>query len=96
MDQYATWLESISKTTPNLDSYLTASANSVSEFRRFIAKVLAEGNGKAVRSKRVSVIDCIPVANKKVASANDVDKVVNAIRTKLLAELKENDELNLD
>ena len=61
-----------------------------------IAKVLAEGNGKAVRSKRVSVIDCIPVANKKVASADDVDKVVNAIRTKLLAELKENDELNLD
>ena len=95
-EQYATWLGSISKTTPNLDSYLTASANSVSEFRRFIAKVLAEGNGKAVRSKRVSVIDCIPVANKKVASADDVDKVVNAIRTKLLAELKENDELNLD
>ncbi len=95
-EQYATWLGSISKTTQNLDSYITASANSVSEFRRFIAKVLAEGNDTAVRSKRVSVIDCIPVANKKVSSADDVDKVVNAIRTKLLAELKENDELNLD
>ncbi len=94
-EQYETWLGSISKTMTNLDSYLTASTNTVRDFKKFIAKVMAE-SGDTTRSKRITVIDCIPVANKKVTSADDVDKVVNAIRTKLLAELKENDELNLD
>ena len=79
-----------------MDSYLTASGNSVSSFRRFIGQVMAEGGSKPARSKRVSIINLVPVANKKVTSAADVDKVLDAIRTRLLAELKDNDELNLD
>jgi hypothetical protein len=94
-DQYESWLGSINKNTTNLDAYLNASTNTVKEFKKFIAKVMAE-TGSTVRSKRITVIDCIPVANKKITSADDVDKVISAIRTKLLAELKENDELNLD
>lgn len=93
--QYSTWLSSLSKTTANMDSYITASASSVSSFRRFIALVISEGRGTPARSKRISIIDCIPVANKKVVSAEDVDKVLLAIRNKLLAELKDNDELDL-
>ena len=92
--QYDSWFGSLSKATTNMDSYLTASGNSVSSFRRFIGQVMNEG-GKAVRSKRVTIIDLVPVANKKVTSEADVDKVLDAIRTRLLAELKENDELNL-
>ena len=93
--QYDSWLSSLSKTTPNMDSYITASANSLSGFRKFVAQVLSEGAVHPIRSKRISVIDCIPVANKRVSSAADVDKVLDAIKAKLLAELKDNDELNL-
>lgn len=93
--QYDSWLGKLSKVTPNMDSYITASANSVSSFRRFVAQVLSEGAETPVRAKKISIIDCIPVAHKKVSSADDVDKVLAAIKAKLLAELKDNDELNL-
>ena len=33
--------------------------------------------------------------SKKITSSDDIDKVLDAIRTKLLAELKENDEVDL-
>jgi len=93
--QYDSWLSGLSKSTPNMDAYITASSNSVSSFRRFVGQVLSEGSSKPVRSKKVTIIDCIPVANKKITSAADVDKVLEAIRKKLLSELKDNDELNL-
>lgn len=79
-----------------MDSYLTASGNSVTSFRRFVSQVLSEGGGKSVRSKKVSVIDCIPVANKKITSAEDVEKVLEAIKKRLLSELNDNDELTLN
>lgn len=94
--QYDSWLSSLSKSTPNMDSYITASGNSVSSFRRFVSQVLSEGGGKSVRSKKVSVIDCIPVANKKITSAEDVEKVLEAIKRRLLSELNDNDELTLN
>ena len=93
--QYDEWFSSLSKSTPNMDSYITASSSSVSGFRRFITSVMNEGTDTPVRSKRVSIIECIPAANKKVTSAEDVEKVLDAIRTKLLAELKNNDEVDL-
>lgn len=93
--QYDSWLGSLSKRTPNIDSYITASGNSVSSFRRFVGQILSEGKDPSVRSKKVTVIDCIPVANKKITSAEDVDKVLEAIKKKLLSELKDNDELTL-
>ncbi len=94
--QYDSWFESLSKDTPNMDSYITASSNSVSNFRTFIAQVLNEGKAPATRSKNVSLIDCIPVANKKVTSKDDIEKVLDVIRKKLIDELTDNDELNLN
>ncbi len=93
--QYDSWLGSLSTSTSNMDSYITASSNSVSSFRKFIGQVLSECAVKPVHTKKISIIDCIPVANKKITSAADVDKVLEAIKKKLLAELKDNDELNL-
>jgi nucleoside-triphosphatase THEP1 len=94
--QYDSWLSSLSKSTPNMDSYITASGNSVISFRRFVSQVLSEGGSKSVRSKKVSVIDCIPIANKKITSAEDVEKVLEAIKKRLLSELNDNDELTLN
>lgn len=95
-NQYESWYSSLNKNTINMDSYITASSGTVRSFRQFIAKIMVEGSEIVSRSKKISIIDCIPVANKKVASAEDVDKVIAAIKNKLLSELKENDELNLD
>jgi hypothetical protein len=93
--QYETWLASLTQATQNMDSYITASSSSVSGFRKFITDVINEGTNKTVRSKSVSVIDCIPSAGKKVKSAEDVEKVLDAIRAKLLNELQNNDEVVL-
>ena len=93
--QYDEWLSSLSKSTPNMDAYITASNSSVSGFRKFIASVMNEGTVTPVRSKRVSIIGCVPVASKKITSADEIEKVLDVIRTKLLAELKENDEVDL-
>ena len=93
--QYDEWLESLSRQTANMDSYVTASASNLSGFRRFISTVMSEGSDTPVRAKRVRIIDCVPTVNKKVKTAADVDVVLSAIREKLLAELEKNDEIDL-
>ena len=93
--QYDEWLSSLLKSTPNMDSYIRASSSAVSGFREFIASVMRKDTSTTVRSKRVSIIECVPAVSKKVTSAEDVEKVLDAIRTKLLAELENNDEVNL-
>ena len=95
MNQYENWLGSLSTKTANIDSYVTASSNTVSNFRQFISAIMNEGSKVQVKSKRVRIIDCVPTASKKITSADDVEKVVDAIRTKLMAELDGNDEIDL-
>ena len=93
---YQNWSSSLSKESPNIDSYITASNNSVSEFRKFISYVLNDDTiNHLVKSKHISIIECVPVASKKVTSEADVEKVLDAIRTRLLVELKNNDEVDL-
>lgn len=93
--QYDEWLDSLSRNTANMDSYVTASAGNLSGFRRYISTVMSEGNDQPIRSKRIRIIDCIPTVSKKVKTASDVDTVLAAIRTKLLSELENNDEIDL-
>ena len=102
--QYETWLNSLTVNTENMDAFITASANAVQNFRGLVAQVLNErdddttddgGNDTIVRSRQVSIANLVSVANRRVSSAEDVDKVVAEIRSRLLAELKDGDELNL-
>ncbi len=95
-EQYDGWLATINAKTVNIDSYITASSNTVRKFRAIIQSIMSEGKGETIKSKRVRVIDCIPMANKKVSSSADVDVVIDLIKQKLLAELENNDEINLD
>ena len=94
-EQYDEWLGSLSIQTPNMDSYVTASANNLSGFRGFITLVMNEGTDTPIRAKRVRIIDYVPTINKKIKTAEDVDAVLNIIREKLLAELESNDEIDL-
>ena len=95
-EQYEGWLGSITSSTSNMDSYVTASAANLSGFKEFISSVMNEQEEKQIRIKRVRIIDCVPTANKKLTSEQDVEKVVNTLRKKLLEELKNNDEVNLE
>jgi hypothetical protein len=93
--QYEGWLNTLTEETPNMDSYVTASSNTVSGFRRFITSVMSEGGETPIRTKHVRIIECVPTVNKKITTTDDIEKVVDAIRQKLLAELDGNDEIDL-
>lgn len=94
-NQYGKWLKTITATTSNLDSYITASRSTVDGFRKFVTAIVNAGSQPKPHSKLVKLIDCIPVANKTVSSAEDVEKIVQTIRDRLLNELHDNDELKL-
>ena len=98
MRQYDGWFTVLNKQTVNMDSYITASSNLLAGFRSYITMVqMQAGAGpQPKRTKRVNLINYIPTVSKKVSSAEDVDRVVNILRDKLLVELKNNDELNLE
>lgn len=99
LNQYANWLKSLNNQTLNMDSYVAASTNTVSEFRRFITNVTSvvrDADRKNIRIKTIRILDCIPTVNKMIHSSEDIEKVVSAIRDRLTAELKKNDEINLD
>ena len=97
-DKYDSWLASLHPNTTNIEAYITSSQSQVSKFREFIARVMTEGamSTPVARSKRVKIIECVPVANKKIKSEEDIDKVLSAIKDRLLKELGNNDEINLD
>lgn len=94
---FESWLSTIQPTTTNLDAYITSGQNSLANFKEFIALVISEkSQGAAKRKKRIKVIECIPVANKKITSKSDIEKVLTSIRERLEAELRDNDEIDLD
>ena len=94
--KYDNWLSSLQPSTPNIEAYITSSHSQLEKFREFIATAIIDGTKPNTRSKRVKIIECVPVANKKIKSADDVEKVLAAIKDKLLKELGDSDEINLD
>lgn len=93
--QYQSWLDVLNAETINLDSYAAAGASTLKNVREFIANVIKDEEKPTVRTKHVRIIDCVPTVNKKVTSADDIEKVVGAIRQKLLEELRGNDEIEI-
>ena len=94
--KYDNWLSSLQPSTPNIEAYITSSHSQLEKFREFIATAIIDGTKPNTRSKRVKIIECVPVANKKIKSVDDVEKVLAAIKDKLLKELGDSDEINLD
>ena len=94
--KYDNWISSLQPSTPNIEAYITSSHSQLEKFREFIATAIIDGTKPNTRSKRVKIIECVPVANKKIKSVDDVEKVLAAIKDKLLKELGDSDEINLD
>ena len=95
LSQFDGWIGSLSIQTANMDSYITASANNLSGFRSFISSVMSEGNGQTIRAKSVRIIDYVPTVNKTIKTVADIDTVLDGIREKLIADLEDNDEVDL-
>ena len=95
LSQFEGWIESLTRQTANMDSYVTASANNLSGFRAYISSVMSEGDDQTIRSKSVRIIDYVPTINKKIKTITDIDAVLDVIREKLIAELDDNDEIDL-
>lgn len=109
---YTSWNNSLNINTPNLDSYVVSSQNTVRDFKSFISKKLAEVEvldkpvdsdpqdlptpSKPVRRKNIRIINCVPVAKKKIKSKEDIDSVIEYIKKELEKELDGNDEIDLD
>lgn len=104
---YNSWNNTISKKTTNLDSYVLSSQNTVKSFKKFVASVLAEKpvnpadptnlvTPTVVRRKTLRVIDCVPVAKKRIKSKDDIPSVLEYIKAELEKALISNDEIDLD
>ena len=92
---YEDWFNSLSPMSQNMDSYITSSESAVKKYREFIAQMLVSTADVQLKRKSVRMIEYVPIANKKVRDESDVNKVVDAIRNKLLADLKDCDEIDL-
>lgn len=93
-DRYKTLIPSVDGAR-NLDQYITSSSSNVEGVKRLIANLLAVSvPGK--KTKNIKLSSLVPVANKKITSSSDVDKVVEEIKKHLLDELTDTDEINID
>lgn len=108
---YTSWSNLLNIKIPNLDSYVVSSQNTLRDFKSFIQKKLAEIEypnpddadnkenpilTKQIRRKNVKIINCVPIANKKIKSKEDIKSVIEYIKNELEKELDENDEIVLD
>ncbi|MGS0973159.1 MAG: BREX system P-loop protein BrxC [Candidatus Izemoplasmataceae bacterium] len=95
--KYNSWFESIKTGSNNLDSYTFASQRELKGFKDYIFSVINKKQSEPTSViKRIKIINYVPVANKKVTSIADVDKVIDEIREKLVRALDEADELDLE
>ena len=79
----------------NLDQYITSSEANVEGVKRLVASLLVVSvPGKKMKNIKLSSL--VPVANKKITSTSDVEKVVAEIKKHLLDELQDTDEINID
>jgi hypothetical protein len=69
----------------------------VNTFRTELAKIIAKDGGFAPTKKvNVKASNLIPVANRKITSKDDIDHLVENIKTHLESLLKDNEEVDID
>ena len=69
----------------------------VNTFRTELAKIIAKDGGVAPTKKvNVKASNLIPVANRKITSKDDIDHLVENIKTHLESLLKDNEEVDID
>ena len=69
----------------------------VNTFRAELAKIIAaDGGVKPLKKVNVKASNLIPVANRKITSKDDIDHLVDNIKTHLESLLKDNEEVDID
>lgn len=93
-NKYTDLLNSV-KEAINLDQYMTSSTSNLDGFRRLIQSLLAPST-PGRRTKHIKLSSLVPVANKKITTHEDINKVVADIKERLEEELKDTDEISID
>ena len=79
----------------NLDQYITSSSGNLEGFKRLIQTLFVKAEtGK--KTKHIRLSSLVTIANKKIVSKEDVNKVVEEIKKRLLEELDDADEISID
>ena len=95
-DKYQTWFKQIEKGENNLDTYKSASERDLREFKLLIQGMINNQDmGVEVKRSFIKIASLIPIANKKIKTKEDIENVLNKIRTKLIEELNNVDEIDL-
>ncbi len=92
--RYSDWFKSLDK-AENLEQYIVSSNSNVEGFKRFILSLLVKTDPEK-RVKRLRLSELIPVANKRILTEQDIDRVMGYIKKRLLAELEDTDEISID
>jgi hypothetical protein len=97
---YHSWEGSLKIDTQNMDSYAYSSTQQVTGCRNKVTQILSETSAGDPQprkvTRRIRINDIVPVANKKIKNEADIQKVIDAIKNRLLNELKDADEIDLD
>lgn len=92
--KYSNLLNTINEAR-NLDQYMTSSNGNVEGFRRLIKSLLVKHEPDK-KTKTIKLSNLVPIANKRITSKEDVNKVVEDIKKRLLEELTDTDEISID
>lgn len=96
-EKYETWFKQIEKGEKNLDTYKTASSRDLREYKQFIQRIInSQTDDKPVNSKYIKLSSIIPIANKKIKTKDDINYVIEKIKSRLITELNSADEIDLD
>jgi len=92
--KYSNLLSSINEAI-NLDQYITSSNGNVEGLRRLIKSLITKHEPDR-KIKTIKLSSLVPIANKRITSKEDVNKVVEDIKKRLLEELTDTDEISID
>lgn len=98
-DLYLSWTDTINADTPNVDIYLTTSSSNVRKFRENIKRIITSMNpedSKDRKGKKVNLSQSISIANRKINSDSDIEKVLSEIRKVLQKALSESDYVEVE
>jgi hypothetical protein len=77
------------------DRYVSVSNKNLNDFKEFVKNLLVT-IVKGKKTKNVKLLSLIPTANKKLATKEEIEKVLNELKKKLADELNNVDEIYLE
>ena len=83
-----------------MSSATSRARDEVNDFRTLLTRLLSEDvkgeDAPPVRQRRISASNLIPVANRTIKNTEDIESLLNNIKSTLEGLLDDSDEVNID